>query len=811
MKWLSSEETDAIIKELSDQDSLFKVYALSLFTDHALYSRDFIPSSVWADAVTPSESGREILQALAEAGHESAPQLQSFTLFRLFYHRDLLIDYQATDCDRLIGELVSIHAARQACWPYVFGNALYHKFNDSYDGNRTDSLEAEDADDLLADTPQGVFQLGHLLLGPLGFLQSEEERSIPPTLRLPLWHCSDPGCQAPHIVQLQQHKSEFTRVKNAFVRHIVDDLGPPSEWHRPILRIHRRDRWPNGRPYNDLPAAIADCLTGADRTALCARAFRTPHNPLLMRSIRNAGRTVGAPEEIALALSPEEQHQLLLLLPDTVLIQLIDELVCRKEVTIPPSELREAKTYTCGHSGDHDSQISSLGIRSTGHPPLIELAASIWNTYEALGLSDDLAWRVRGHAGSTLRHAVFDFLRTHGPEAAVKELVLPSRDVTAAIGESLVFSVCPEESEELTCNRLMWKFGFNIARYEEDYVLLRNRIADFREQVLQMSARPSEEERAAVRAKGVNLFVSVEHFLENLVCYNVWLLASDHFTGTDFQYTKQDALSAVAKALGEEIASGEEICRWSRDGANTIGSLLGYLNAFRNWLKGRFDADRQSLERREEDYPHYAKDTLWVFPFKHTQLWADTGPEVMASYIDVIDKLSTQIAQADLPLVRNGLDHKRDDDAFPSTDSMLACVTRLQQVVDTADSRRLLPKLYWGTKSHRDGDGNICDTFADYRGSALSLYDPSPVLTGPKKMFATPYLVAPFDFLNQPNSTLVFVVSPQTAYRDYWKDYPRRRVIPGDTGDSECEVMEQPSGEQPDGAVTQESAQSADS
>ena len=785
MKWLSAEETDARIQTLPSQDLLFRAYALSLFADHALYSDDFSPSERWATMVVPTDSGRKMLEALSEAGLQLSPQVQLFTLFRLFYHRDLLVDHEATDLDGILGLLCAVHAADNARWPYVFGNTLYHKFNDVYDGNRTDSLEAADAHALLADTPQGVFQVGTIVSGPLGFLQSAEERTIPPTLRLPLWHCSDPGCRARHFVRFEQHKNDCTKARNAYIRYIVDNWGPPSEWHKPILRIYHRDRWPNGRPYNDLPTVIADCLIGPERATLCLRALQSHHNGELTAALREADRSTGRPETVVTELSAEEQHQLLLLLRDRDLVHMIDELVCRKEIRIPPSELRRPKTYSYGHSGDNKSQLSSLGVRSTGHPAVIELSALIWNTYENLGIADDLVWRVRSHAGSTLRHSVMDFVRSRGPETAVRELILPSRDVTTEIGEALTFSVCPEESEEMTCNRLLWKLGFNTARYEDEYVLMRNRIAQFRDQVLQISAHPSEDERASVRACGVNLFVSVEHFLENMLCYNVWLVASDHFTGTHFMYTKQDALVAVARILGAEIQSGDNALHWSTDGTNTIGVLLAYLHAFLGWLKGRSDADRSAIKRKDADYPHYAKDTLWIFPFEHTELWADTPPEIMAAYIDLLDKISAQIAKSELTVVRNGLDHKREDGAFPSSDSMLACVSRLQQVVDSADSKRLLPKLFWGTKTEQDADGNVCDTFADYRGAALSLWDPSPVLAVPKKMFATPYLIAPFDFLNQPNSTLVFMVSPRTEYREYWKDYPRRRVVPPEN--TECE------------------------
>jgi hypothetical protein len=152
----------------------------------------------------------------------------------------------------------------------------------------------------------------------------------------------------------------------------------------------------------------------------------------------------------------------------------------------------------------------------------------------------------------------------------------------------------------------------------------------------------------------------------------------------------------------------------------------------------------------------------------------------MTSYCDIFEKICAQLGQAELSAIRNGIDHKRDDEKFPSSDKMLACVSRIQQVLDIADSKRLIPKLFWGTKIETDNRGSTCCTFSDYRGTSVSLWEPSVVFESPKMRFGIPFLIAPFDFLNQPNSTLIFNVSSPSEYRQYWKNYPRRRFIPPD-------------------------------
>jgi hypothetical protein len=325
---------------------------------------------------------------------------------------------------------------------------------------------------------------------------------------------------------------------------------------------------------------------------------------------------------------------------------------------------------------------------------------------------------------------------------------------------------------------LLWKLGFSVPRYDHEYQILRNRIAEFKAIVLQVPPRLTEEDRARIRSVGVNLFVSVEKFLTDLLTFNVWLLASDHFATTHFTYTLQDAIKSVASTLGSEIASGDQMLSWRIDGENALGTLLGYLGAFRKWLKARPDADRSAVKRKGEDYPYYAQDPCWTFPFAHVELWADVPQGVLALYIETIESISTQLAQAELASVRNGLDHNRDEAGFPAPDKMLACVSRLEQAVDLSDSRRVIPKLYWRVSENRDLHGQVADSFRDYRNCTFELCGPSPVRGPDRGAFGVPYLIAPADFLNIPNSTLMFRASPRTQWREYWNNYPRRRFIP---------------------------------
>jgi hypothetical protein len=777
-RWLSAEETSRRVKELGNPHGLMAAYGLALFARRGFRTPAFRLDERWGQAIVLTAEGEECLRWLQTKALHFSDALCRFLLFGLFYHTELLVDFEKTDTGLVLDLLGDLHASRGMVWPYVFGNTLYHKFNDTYEGNRTDYLDAATVESLLDDTPQGVFQVGTLVSGPLGFLQSAEERVFPPTLSVVLWHCSDPGCRHMHVVQLRQPDDDVKHAGDAVVRLIEDSFGPRSEWDWPILWIYREGKWPNGRPFYDIPAVLADCIIGEERQHLLYRALKSPYNGVIVEALRRQRGLQGSPEILVATTSPAEQHQLLLLLRDDDLIAQVDESIARREIRIPASELRSARTYRPGHSSDCPSRLSCLGIRTSSHPAPLELGATLWNTYNELGDLRELEWRVRNHAGETLRHRLFEYIRVEGPAAVVRDLVLSSRAVTRAVSRQMRFSLRDGEDQTITVQRLLWKFGFSLPRYDEDCAVLRERLTEFTACALGLPKGPTEEDRARVRGIGVNLFVSVERFLEDVIAYNAWMMTSDHFLGTRFSYSRQAALKLVPTTLGTRVTSGDAAFEWKADGTNTLGCLLAYLEAFRSWLAARKNADPTSLARDVNDYPHYSRDTLRVFPFKHTALWADCDSEALAAYVEIIDKICTQLAQAELAAARNGLDHKRDEEAFPDADRLVACAARLQQAVDAADERRILPKLFWGVHSEAWDDGNLCDTFEDYRGSAVSLWG-TPCSSGiPLRHLAIPYLIAPVDFLRQPGSLLVFGVAADTPYREYWRDYPRRRFIP---------------------------------
>ena len=791
MSWLAQFRVEKMLEATKGLDSLVQLFAVSQFLDAAFFPTGFELRDPWEAAVVFSPEGSGLVSRMRDVGILESPRTAAFVMLMRLFWRDLLVDHEATNYAKVLTYLRNLHGTYGVRWPYIFGRTLYDKFNATYEGDRVEVLPAQRGQGLLDGTPQGVFQVGRLLSGPLGFLESLESRVVLPTLRLPLWHCSDPGCQSLHLVRLGIFKGAIAVEEEKAERFLSEAQGQPSEFMRPLMRAARGSVQHKNRTYADIASLLAECVIGDERGGLLETILNTTSGPSMRAVIGAAKGLRGKAEQIVGALGPEEQHQLILLCRDREIIQALDGMIADRSISIPPSEVRKVETVAFTMGNDRDTEISSLGTKSVpdGCPPMIHLFALIWQAYERLGMLDELEWRVRHIQGSssTAKHSLMEFLRKSGPQAAIKELILSSRAITTEIGGRLWFEALKGEDQVTTCRRLMWKFGFQVPRYGDEYHILRNRIGEFKAAVVQMPQKPTEDDRARIRSIGVNMFVSIEALFEDILAFNVWMLASDHFMETKFKFTKEDALRKVAETLGAEIDSGEETLQWHVDGSNTLGTLLGYLAAYRKWLKGRLTANRDAVERPSADYPFYAHDDLWLFPYVHTQLWADVPHEALARYLTYVESVCGQAVQAELTKVRNGLDHKRDEADFPEPDKMLACVSRLEELTDVADRSGLLPKLFWSESKEQKLDSISIRVAKDYKGSSYTMEGPSPI--GPRgdnlPDLGTPYILAPADFLGIPNSDLYFIPAPMTNYRRYWSDYPLRK---GHTDEPKIEV-----------------------
>jgi len=794
--WKSSQEIDAIIDQRMDSGDLELFFALSLFWQRSVFPSGYRADQSWRDLVIPTPEGREYLDKLAFIQDHTPPPDFFLALFGTYTHHDLIFDWRKSDVEGILSLLNAEIIEKRIRLPHRFSRQLYDRFNDTYDGTRTTHLAAHDVATLLEDTPQGVYQISFLISGPLGIIRSEEGRFLPPSARIALWHCSDTGCGAAHMVSLLPPDIPVVAAFSAINKALIDHYGPPSEWAQCLPWTHRgAGRRSEGRRYVNLPILIAEAVIGEERIALVEAALQSAARDSLVKALtglpRWAGKELKSPSEITSSLDSEEQLQLLLVLPDSTLVSLMDDLAQNKRISIAPGEIRIAKAIPPKKPSDALAQLGPLGVRSCKENPVVALTSVISRAYRSEGLDTDLAWRVGNHSNASLEQSLSSNIRDLGPEDSVTKLILVSHAITSFVATELGITVQATEFAHLsTSDRILWKLGFNRPQFDDMLSRFTTRLNQTNELVLTSTPIISEEEREQIRGSGVNLFISVESFLDRLLTFNVWLLSSDHYLETNFRYDASRAREVVPSILGAKLLSGNTTVFWNTNGENNIGVLLRYLGESVTWMDGRLSEDRTALLRPSHDLPHFADDVHRPFPFKHLALWADCDPNELRRYSEGYRSIVKLLDQANLGFIRNGFDHVREDSRFPGSDNMLACFARLREALELADVGRYIPKAYWMQKRISDRNRSFDYELSDYKGRTLRLCRPAMVSGLPALTFERPILIPAGNLLGTPNSEIPITLGESNAYNKYWEGYPRRSSIALDPGSGTHETSE---------------------
>ncbi len=516
MYWKSASEIEGWLDGFPNLERLEDAFNLHQYAQRAIFPSNYAAAPLWEELITLTEAGQAYMELDSEVKQSYPPGDVHLAVFGQMYYHDLLIDLEKSDLEGIRSLINAELLETRLRWPYRFGRLLYDKFNDSLHHNReVRYLEPDQVATLLEGTPQGVYQVGSLLSGPLGLLTSRETRYLIPFMAAPLWHCSDTGCTTVHHVMMDPPRiavfEAFNRLRSVAARR----LGPVSEWSEALQGLHRKGERPRVRRYYDLPAFLGDAIVGDERTTLLATALKSSNRAWLRQTLGSPPRkkraAEGSAEQVAGQLSEAEQLQMLLLLRDDELVTLIDDCVYNNDIVIPLSEMRSAQVrFSKLNRWDSFVEVSSFGLRAQRRYPLVTLMLSIWETYESQGLMEELSWKLGKPVEGLSRDVLMEYIQEHGPAEVVRDLVLSSRPVALSIANEVNLAVVPNEAREQLVNRFLWKFGFNPSRYDDKYPRLRTRLTQFKDTLLQTNTIRTEDDREEIRSQGVNLFVSVE-------------------------------------------------------------------------------------------------------------------------------------------------------------------------------------------------------------------------------------------------------------------------------------------------------------
>lgn len=786
------------------QRAFAELFALHVFLDRCLLSPGYRPPDAFADAISLTSTGKEWAARIqAAVSHISSPEI-SLALFMKFFHHDLFIDVTATNPEgvrRLLdGEIVQ----GRIRYPWVFDRLLYDRFFDMV-APRTKELTYEETAKLLESTPQGVFQIRDVVIGPFGALDSSCHRFIDPVRTVPLWHCSDPACDGLHTVRLSSGDSKVLEAVAFISTESEKADGSPSQWDLFFLDFAGRPDYYDDMNVGEFPWLLANAFSEREMQTIVARLVEHHSKEIRQRfpkTKRFSHILSGSAEDISEGLTRAQCFQIALLLPDQDIASAVEFLIEARIIDIPPTETRRAGvTRASGGWLNISWECSRFGVRAVSSKVDIAVARLkrlIKELYKEERELAQLQWRLRHVKGQSIYEKLDRYVHAEDPKRIVSDLVLVSANHLQRAFKTLRYGwlalpTSPAEEEGLI-ERILWKLGFDVGLYPPYQRLFWERQAKLLETATTHTIY-GERDRELIRSAGVNFFVSAEEVLDHSLSFTTWALLSDHYGVTKFKCNFDEARRFMASRLsGLRSGSGDPLV-FDADGKNTLYPLVQGFGLLAELCTKTIETGNDELRRPEEELPgYYGKTEIEAFPFLHKALVLDLQQQDCDRIIALLTRITAVLEKFQVCNIRNRLEHKRPD--FPNQAEIERACHALAEIVGEMEEAGVCPLvyLYAGRKIDQYGRGILI--YKDYRGREVTLSEPSQHRVCRLPSVSAPQIIVRCMHIGYSSELMRFSFEETSDYVDMWRDYPKRLAgvpskEPEEKLDSEQEQSEQ--------------------
>ncbi|TFW36024.1 hypothetical protein [Massilia horti] len=754
------------------------------------------PSAI-KELIVLSDAGLLLLEAMKARLPEESENGLYFGFLLDLYHKEFWVDVEQTDVGALIELFDKMFFEGSLRLPWMFGRDLYDNYYRLFTDEK-DVLSLQETADLLQKSPQGVAQIGSLIVGPFGIIDSSKTyRPIFPAKKIPLWHCSDTGCEQLHKVELTLSRIPEQRLADEINDAAVELLGERVDWSMKFRETfpHQYNYYNNGN-VNDIAAVLTSCLSPVELKTLCAQLL-VEHSATMRCHIKMRGPTEAlfknTASVIASKFTREQCLQIVLTLEDKIIIDALEKIIHERLIHIPASETRWPRLGGRGPAGwlGMYSEISQFGFRQLSNSfPDITLAMArlrkmILDFYSDRKIPEStLTHLLRFSQGATVLQKLDQHINSSDPRQVIRDLISIHDKGLAQCLEYLKFGFSPDincaEDEAVLINKILWKLGFSVAAHATAL-----RTFEARLDALLHSSREitnsSEAERERTRSAAVNLFVSLEELLDLTLSYSSWLFLSDHFGSTRFRFSITEGRIIAARHLsGKKIGSGDRL-DLRKDGKNTLFPLIEGLDVLGNHVRALRKKNSKKFLRKVGDEPGYAgKNPLEIFPFIHTLFLYDVSDADIAACTNLLQQASSLLRQGKICEVRNKLEHRRED--FPSKEDIERCCDSVSKALKNLVLAGLCPVDYYRVETKIDAYNRRVEIFENYSGHKISVNCYPSHLLSYNSPSDGPIVITPMVHIGDSADVFYADIVSVSEYVEMWKDYPKRRESSSKTG-----------------------------
>jgi hypothetical protein len=231
MHFRDPDSVSQYLASAADADEITTAYALRSLALSATYRSDYVASKTWADAVVPTDAGRELLK---QVSLRSMPRADvHLALFGVFWFQGLLVDASRSNLAEIRSTIQEESLARRFYWPMIHGRELYDRYNAVF-AEPSDVFNPKETETFLNDTPIGIYQARYLVTGPLGILDSKTMRHTYPQQSVGLWHCPLLECRKLHGVRFAPPQIPLTEAYRVIETAAESTWGTAGQGDVPV-------------------------------------------------------------------------------------------------------------------------------------------------------------------------------------------------------------------------------------------------------------------------------------------------------------------------------------------------------------------------------------------------------------------------------------------------------------------------------------------------------------------------------------------------------------------------------------------------
>lgn len=761
-------ELRGLLKDADVRETFSECIAIGSLLSGCVIGKHYRVSDAFVAPIKLSPLGENVVKEVLNENKRAKPNEIKLAVFLHVGCSDGLLVSSGTDIVALRHVISAEMRAGKILFPYIFGRDLHDLASEQYP--EMTHLNNGQTLALLRQLPQGVFQEGRTVTGPLGAVASDCHRVIVSRTSVPGYFCSDEKCSAIHSIELESAEtSSIVRSRGLVSKYVERHHGGKHDEHARLLgeatALHY-DSWTR-RPSEGMFDTLADALTLDELRAVADAALRSELKSAGARSrlSKRFGVIINSPREFVDDLDRASLLQVLLTFDNEAVARAIDSSVRAGDIGLEEYEVRVARLNRHGDA-DWEAQIGPKGVRSTAPQAVAQrLHALLRSLYNDSGLldEDDLAYALDGLGVAAAGDLATQAVRELDPRRLLEELVFPNRRTAAAAARFLGLGEIADVSRPDLLDGMLWKLGApagvvftEILRMERSESELEDAATD--------SASPD-----VVRGHISNLFSATEDVLQRALTFSTWALTQDHFLDPDgFQY---NPLPNVAHLEFLETHSPTDVdaLQFKQDGKNTLAPLAAGFGRLAKALSShRADV---VAERPSDQFPFMCKFESRPFAFAYSLPFLNLSEDSQSQLLDALTEVAAQFSNATVAKVRNSTVHGNND--FPTSAEITFALERVRQGRAVLSRSGIFPQIYSLALDRMDVFGRREVVYTGERKSPVSLFAPVwPVVAD--LPFKQPNLVIMEGASLGAAGPLRFRLKPRPGIDQYWDGWPKR-------------------------------------